>query len=490
MWHRRPVRVASDAVGGTAEPNAAAAAAATDSPNSDPPTTALRTLDEVINKRNNTTRPSPPPAQPSETAGVVVSFSHLSCSSVRVACEVHRSSVGLHSDTNTQLLTYMPYVLPAKRYEITQNIYPIIDMKREWRIRWTEIATNQIPKSVLLYTADHTHPHQPIKTNLLSVFMHHPCVLSSFRHHAYQSVRSSLEHHHRTKLCSTLSKESLRILQRHFRCAKDHTIRGRRLVREVASYWRRAERDAIENRKRAEREELELRRRQTEQKEVERQKKKLEFLLTQTELYSHFIGRKMGIVDASAVGPTAAVKVESNDPNASSTAAAAATPSSTDGTPSLLQRATSVRNEAGDRTADEATRAYIAEQRSKMAEFDKLETGRNGTAVSTATPPPVSSSPSIDGSSNGGVVGDLSLEGVDDSLDLLNPSTMPEQESFVQAANSFQGNLKEYQIRGLNWLLNLYEQGINGILAGTTNIQRHTRTLPLIHASSFNCVSS
>lgn len=25
--------------------------------------------------------------------------------------------------------------------------------------------------------------------------------------------------------------------------------------------------------------------------------------------------------------------------------------------------------------------------------------------------------------------------------------------------------LKEYQLKGLNWLANLYEQGINGILA-------------------------
>lgn len=29
----------------------------------------------------------------------------------------------------------------------------------------------------------------------------------------------------------------------------------------------------------------------------------------------------------------------------------------------------------------------------------------------------------------------------------------------------FNGNLKEYQLKGLRWLDNLYEQGINGILA-------------------------
>lgn len=31
--------------------------------------------------------------------------------------------------------------------------------------------------------------------------------------------------------------------------------------------------------------------------------------------------------------------------------------------------------------------------------------------------------------------------------------------------NEIQGTLKEYQLKGLQWLANLYEQGLNGILA-------------------------
>lgn len=31
--------------------------------------------------------------------------------------------------------------------------------------------------------------------------------------------------------------------------------------------------------------------------------------------------------------------------------------------------------------------------------------------------------------------------------------------------NIFQGNLKGYQIKGMTWLANLYDQGISGILA-------------------------
>jgi DNA helicase INO80 len=35
----------------------------------------------------------------------------------------------------------------------------------------------------------------------------------------------------------------------------------------------------------------------------------------------------------------------------------------------------------------------------------------------------------------------------------------------VGTPSAFHGVLKEYQIKGLRWLNNLFEQGINGILA-------------------------
>ena len=50
-------------------------------------------------------------------------------------------------------------------------------------------------------------------------------------------------------------------------------------------------------------------------------------------------------------------------------------------------------------------------------------------------------------------------------VDLLHPSTMPTNAHMWSEPSLFKGRLKEYQIKGLNWLINLYEQGINGILA-------------------------
>lgn len=334
----------------------------------------------------------------------------------------------------------------------------------------------------------------------------------------------------RVSLCVQLA----RLANRHFRCAKDATVRGRRVVREVAAYWRRSERDAWETRRRADREEAELTRRQFEQREADRQKKKLEFLLTQTELYSHFIGRKMGIIpDEAAAKPAAANTAAAaadggsadgaaNSAAANGTAApAAAAPADASASSdtamsdapvplsaatakevapavsdaamsSLLAHASTVKNEH-DVSAEDAARNYIRNQQAKMAQFDQLEANATAAAAASSSSSAAAAAPA----SPGGTAAEAAPAGAAsaspavpagaDSLDLLNPSTMPEQESFVQAAASFNGTLKSYQLRGLNWLLNLYEQGINGILADGL-CHTHSSTAPVPPISTFSLV--
>jgi DNA helicase INO80 len=55
-------------------------------------------------------------------------------------------------------------------------------------------------------------------------------------------------------------------------------------------------------------------------------------------------------------------------------------------------------------------------------------------------------------------------EQFDAEMDLQNP-TVPEGGLAVTQPKMLNCQLKEYQLKGLNWLANLYEQGINGILA-------------------------
>jgi len=68
-------------------------------------------------------------------------------------------------------------------------------------------------------------------------------------------------------------------------------------------HWKRHEKEEREARKKAEREALERQREEEERREAERQQRKLNFLITQTELYSHFIGKKIGqAVDVAEAG--------------------------------------------------------------------------------------------------------------------------------------------------------------------------------------------
>lgn len=65
--------------------------------------------------------------------------------------------------------------------------------------------------------------------------------------------------------------------------------------REMVSYWRKRERELNEIKRRKEKLEAELRRREEEEKESLLQKKRLEFLMKQSDLYAHFMAQKLGI---------------------------------------------------------------------------------------------------------------------------------------------------------------------------------------------------
>lgn len=51
-----------------------------------------------------------------------------------------------------------------------------------------------------------------------------------------------------------------------------------------------------------------------------------------------------------------------------------------------------------------------------------------------------------------------------DELNFQNPTSLT-GELTVKQPTMLMATLKEYQLKGLNWLATLYEQGINGILA-------------------------
>ena len=48
------------------------------------------------------------------------------------------------------------------------------------------------------------------------------------------------------------------------------------------------------------------------------------------------------------------------------------------------------------------------------------------------------------------------------------------------------GEMRDYQVRGLNWMISLYENGINGILADEMGLGKTLQTISLLGYVKFN----
>lgn len=225
--------------------------------------------------------------------------------------------------------------------------------------------------------------------------------------------------------------------------SKDVPSRARRLTKEMLLYWKRFEKVEKEHRKRAEKEAQEQRRMDIELREAKRQQRKLNFLITQTELYAHFMSRKMpGMEDVQQeqilsqldepkvvtnVSPVSLLENEPDDYDCEAMKALA------------------------KRNADDAYQAHIA----KTCAFDEVVI------------------PAVRGKKPS----DIQQE-FDENFKLTNPSIKTEEE--YPQPELFVGKLKSYQLKGMNWLYSLYDKGINGILADEMGLGKTVQTIAFL----------
>lgn len=74
---------------------------------------------------------------------------------------------------------------------------------------------------------------------------------------------------------------------------KDIQAKAKRLMREMQVFWKKNEKEERDLRKREQKEAMDRLKIEEEKREAARQARKLEFLISQTELYSHFVGSKL-----------------------------------------------------------------------------------------------------------------------------------------------------------------------------------------------------
>lgn len=152
----------------------------------------------------------------------------------------------------------VPPMKRAKRVDEQTMIKRIAALEEAQRKVWTNIARRDVAK----------------------VYKHH---LLGFQLRQTQCKRTAI-------LASNAAKKPL---LRTTKSTKDVQIKAKRLMREMMVFWKKNEKEERDLRKRAEKEADSRAREEEEKREAARQARKLEFLISQTELYSHFVGNKL-----------------------------------------------------------------------------------------------------------------------------------------------------------------------------------------------------
>ncbi|KAH8553085.1 SNF2 family N-terminal domain-containing protein [Umbelopsis sp. PMI_123] len=263
------------------------------------------------------------------------------------------------------------------------------------------------------------------------------------------------------KVAQYCQKEARRAATKSGRAHRDIQNKAKKAMKEMLMFWKKNEKEERELRKKAEKEALERIRLEEERREAQRQARKLNFLITQTELYSHFIGKKI---------KTSAAEEDDETATEDKTEADGTSQAAVDDHGGLDE--TEGHKEMDEVDFDEDDEEKLREQAKRGAQnalamqlertkaFDEGARERRAAADSGSSAMPLNAD-------------DF------DSMNFQNPTSMgmgPE----VQQPKMLMCQLKNYQLKGLNWLVNLYEQGINGILADEMGLGKTVQSISLM----------
>lgn len=257
------------------------------------------------------------------------------------------------------------------------------------------------------------------------------------------------------KTAQLAAKEARRWQLRTNKGTKDVQARAKRSMREMMSFWKRNEREERDLRRVAEKQELDNAKKAEAEREANRQKRKLNFLIAQTELYSHFIKRKVRTEEVER---------------------------STDGADVVGSGETTVpSDEAAIPAIDVADGAGPIAEKVAISDLDfdeEDDTRRNEAATANVQNAFQTAQAKARGFNTEGQL-QAQLDEGEGEMNFQNP-TMGEDLVHVNQPTMLTTQLKEYQLKGLNWLVNLYEKGINGILADEMGLGKTVQSISVM----------
>jgi chromatin-remodeling ATPase INO80 len=205
------------------------------------------------------------------------------------------------------------------------------------------------------------------------------------------------------KISTLCARELRRALSRTSKI--NPVLKSKRIHRELTGQIKKTERNAKEKNRKAEKAESERIKREMEEKEGQRQKRKFEYLLNQTELFSHFILHKK---KGGLGGP-------------------------------------------GETGKDMEDARGIEAAIKQVEELKKFESDRIRPEI-------------------GARAGEKKRMKIEEKIG----------GQYVAQPELLKCKLKEYQVKGLNWLVNLYDKGINGILADDMGLGKTVQSISLL----------
>ncbi|GAA6008831.1 hypothetical protein JCM11491_003799 [Sporobolomyces phaffii] len=262
------------------------------------------------------------------------------------------------------------------------------------------------------------------------------------------------------RLAHVVTREARKISVRT-KPVKDVQNRAKRVMRELMMFMKGNEKREREYRKKVEKEAMDRAKKEEEVREAKRTARKLNFLITQTELYSHFVGSKIKTNEAEESADTAGETAPKAAPEQSDALRAAiAAQDLPEG--SELQ--------ALDFDNDDES---LAAQHARRNAQNAVNAAKEAAAAFDAAAKAQLAATNAEASSSNAP---LDFDG--DDLNFQNPSTGGDV--VVTQPKMLAATLKEYQLKGLNWLANLYEQGINGILADEMGLGKTVQSISLM----------
>jgi DNA helicase INO80 len=202
---------------------------------------------------------------------------------------------------------------------------------------------------------------------------------------------------------------------------KDFAVRAKKLHREMLVYWKRRNKEMNELRKKKEKLELEMRKKEEERAEQENQKKRIEYLITQSVFYAQIMANKLGTQTDPKVATDQLIALGEED----------------------------------KRNAQASVMDIIRKDKQRVAELDEKQHRQTGQ-------------------------GEINQAQMDRANFDFSNVDLTSNSKLVDIPAQFHGTLKEYQLKGLRWLDNLYEQGINGILADEMGLGKTIQALALM----------